>query len=153
MLFLLCQAGNDRFALRVRDVVELVPNVLLAAASASPAWLVGLLDYRGRPVAVLDLSQLAAGRPCQQRYRSRIVLLRVPGTADQLFGLRVERATTAQFDETTFQPTNAGLASGMLFDPQGLVQVLDCDRLLPPERQALVFPETTTLAAPMTFND
>ena len=147
MFFLLCQAGSDRFGLRVRDVVELVPNVELAPLSGMPDWLVGVLDYRGRPVPVLDLLQLCSRQRCQQRYSSRIVLLRVPDDIEQLFGLCVERATTGQLDEASFQPSSAGLAGGVLFDQQGLVQLLDCRRLMPSERRAMLFPELQSWGA------
>jgi chemotaxis-related protein WspB len=147
MLYLMCYADDQRFALPVKDVQELTARVHLARAAGNPDWMAGLLNYRGRPVPVLDLAQLAIGRPTQTRYSTRIILLLAPGRTGELFGLLAERVTTAALRADQVRPTNAALGSQILFDEEGLVQLLDPDRLLPPDRRDILFPPAELTAS------
>ena len=55
MLLLTFTAGANRYAIDVARVVELVPRVELRAIPHAPAFLAGLLGYRGKVVPVIDL--------------------------------------------------------------------------------------------------
>ena len=99
MLFLLFQIGDIRYALETAAVVEIVPGVALKPILRAPAGIVGLLDYHGSPVPVVDLCALATGQPAQARFSTRLILVQVPASTDQppaerLVGLLTERATS-----------------------------------------------------------
>jgi len=88
MLVLTCQIGDDRLALDVRRVREVVPRVRLQRVAGSPAWLAGVFIYRGSVVPVIDLHRLIGTEECPLRLSSRIILVphRVEGE-ERLLGL------------------------------------------------------------------
>jgi chemotaxis-related protein WspB len=75
MLLLTFTVGANRYAIDVTRVVEVVPRVELRKISHAPAFLAGLLDYRGKIVPVIDLGLLldtAGSRDCLS---TRIILV------------------------------------------------------------------------------
>jgi chemotaxis-related protein WspB len=68
------RAGGQRFAIPTRVVVEVVPCVEPRPVPGAPSGMVGVIDYRGRVVPVLDLCLLLAGAACPVRMSSRIVV-------------------------------------------------------------------------------
>ena len=58
MLLLTFTAGPNRYAIDVTRIVELVPRVELRKIPHAPAFLAGLLGYRGKVVPVIDLGLL-----------------------------------------------------------------------------------------------
>jgi chemotaxis-related protein WspB len=80
MLLLTFTAGSNRYAVDVVRVVEVVPRVELRALPHAPAFLAGLLAYRGMVVPVIDLGLLLGAQPCQERLSTRIILVNIaPG--------------------------------------------------------------------------
>src|SRR5215207_737208 len=75
MLVLTFQVGNDRLALDIRRVREVVPRVQLDRSAGSPAWLAGMFVYRGRVVPVIDLHRLLGAGECPPHLSSRIILV------------------------------------------------------------------------------
>ncbi|HZW33359.1 MAG TPA: chemotaxis protein CheW [Isosphaeraceae bacterium] len=75
MLLLTFTAGAKDYAVDVARVVELVPRVELRAVPHAPAYLAGLLGYRGQVVPVIDLGVLVGAAPCQDRLSTRIILV------------------------------------------------------------------------------
>src|SRR4051812_23556435 len=75
MLLLTFTAGANRFAVDVARVVELVPKVELRPIPHAPAFLAGLLGYRGRVVPVIDLGLLLGASACPDRLSTRIILV------------------------------------------------------------------------------
>jgi chemotaxis-related protein WspB len=136
VVFLLFQMGADRYALDVRRVAEVVPLVALKQLPQAPNGVAGVFDYRGRPVPVIDLSQLATGRAASQRLGTRIVMVDYAGGA-HLLGLIAEKATeTFRRDPESFAP--AGVASAgapylgpVCMDARGMIQWIDIESLLP----------------------
>jgi chemotaxis-related protein WspB len=75
MLLLTFTAGANRYAVDAAWVVELVPRVELRPVPHAPAFLAGLLEYRGKVVPVIDLGLLLGADPCQDRLSTRIILV------------------------------------------------------------------------------
>ncbi len=75
MLFLTFTAGPNRYAVDAARVVEIVPRVELRPIPHAPAFLVGILGYRGQAVPVIDLSLLLGAAPCRDRLSTRIILV------------------------------------------------------------------------------
>src|SRR5947209_9360306 len=78
MLLLTFTAGGEPYGLDAAGIVELVPRVGLRAIPHAPAYLAGLLGYRGGVVPVIDLSVLLGSSPCADRLSTRIVLVKSP---------------------------------------------------------------------------
>lgn len=147
MLFLLSLVKDARYAVSALDVVEVVPRVELLAIPKAPAFVAGLLNYRGVAVPVLDLCILMHGQPCAAVFGSRIVLVhyRHQPSTPRVLGLIVARVTeTLERAPEEFLPsTISGAATPYLAEVtpyrDGLVQRIDIERLLPPEVHSILF--------------
>jgi chemotaxis-related protein WspB len=104
MLYLLMDAGADTYAVASASVVEVVPCASLKAAPGVPPSLVGILNYGGRPVPVVDCGLLLTGHPCPIRFSTRIILQHLEiGERERILGLMGENITRVQaFEENDF---------------------------------------------------
>jgi chemotaxis-related protein WspB len=104
MLFLVFSLGNDRYAIDAVQVVEILPLVNWKSLPGAPPGLAGIIDYRGNPAPLLDLSELALGTPSRKWLSTRIIMINYRDTdAPQLLGLLAEGATgTMQRGEEDF---------------------------------------------------
>jgi chemotaxis-related protein WspB len=149
MLFLLFELGKDRYALDVRQIAEVLPLVEVKQVPRAPHAMVGLLNYRGAPVPVIDLTQMTLGRWSARRLSTRIVLVNYPDPTGRthLLGLIAERATqTARHEQSAF--VASGITNGgapylgpVVTDARGLLQWIDVQTLLPPSFRDLLFQE------------
>ncbi|HEX5665168.1 MAG TPA: chemotaxis protein CheW [Xanthomonadaceae bacterium] len=147
MLFLLFQLGEDRYAIEASKVSAVLPLVVPKAIPGAPSAVAGAFDYRGSPVPLIDLSQLALGRPAQPRHSTRIVVVEYPmddGDTRPL-GLIAEHATEMLVrDPTEFAPSGvrsdgAPYLGPVVPDSRGIVQWVQVDRLLPDAVRDLLF--------------
>ena len=147
MLFLVFELARDRYVLDVRQVAEVLPLVAIKEIPQAPPAVAGILNYRGAPVPVIDLSQLTLGRPAERRLSTRIVLVRYPdaGGHTRLLGLIAERATqTMRRDERDFVASGvssegASYLGPVAADARGLLQWLDARTLLPASVRDMLF--------------
>lgn len=138
MLFVLFQLGKNRYALEARRVVEVVPLLALKPFPQAPRGVAGIFVYRGQPVPALDLCELTLGRPALEHLSTRILIVQhnKTGGESQLIGLIAERATgTLRRDENDFVEAGVKLAAApflgpVLMDAQGIIQLLDAQKLL-----------------------
>ncbi len=149
MLLLLFETSDGRYALDSRDVVEIIPLVIPKKITAAPAYMAGIINYRGEPVPVFDLCALADGTPCKPLYSTRIILVRYPLAAgrEKLVGLIAERVT----DVIRSDHTDLG-ASGILIDEalnspaagsgnDGIIQRFDLQGIIPKDVVCELFKE------------
>jgi chemotaxis-related protein WspB len=138
MLFVLFQLGKNRYALEASRVVEVVPLLALKPFPQSPRGMAGIFVYRGQPVPALDLCELTVGRPALEHLSTRILIIQhhTPAGESRLIGLIAERVTgTLRREEKDFvnaggQPAVATFLGPVLMDEQGLIQLLDAQKLL-----------------------
>jgi chemotaxis-related protein WspB len=138
MLALIFQIGNDRLALDVRHIKEVVPRVPLQTLSCSPSWLAGAFVYHGQVVPVLDLHRLAGLGDCPLLLSSRIIVVPWPGSEEgRLLGLlasQVADLQELQLDGQAPTPFHEGGKPDLgpvVADRDGVLRWLDLDRLLP----------------------
>jgi chemotaxis-related protein WspB len=144
-LYLQFRLNQQRFALDVRDVIEVLPRRPLKPVAQAPAWVAGILAHRGVLVPVVDLSALSFAQPAAERTSTRLVLVRY--RRDQVLGLILEQATeTLRCMADEFQPY--GLDNGearylgpVRQDAQGLLQRIEVDDLLPESVRERLFPQ------------
>lgn len=139
MLFLQFQLGQDRYALDASQIVEVLPLLGIKQIPQAPAGVVGVFNYRGKPVPVIDLNELALGRPARRHMSTRIIIVRCPdgsGTL-HLLGLIAEKATEtvrrdpADFADSGIVNDDAPYLGPVATDPNGLVQRIEVTQLLP----------------------
>lgn len=149
-LYLLFRIGEDRYALDAADVVEVLGLRAFKQVPGTPPWVAGMLDRRGVPVPVIDMSALAGQGSAVTVTSTRLALVRYrpdPGAESRLLGLILEQATeTVHYDPAAFQPygmDNAGARylGPVLSDAHGMVQAVNVGDLLPAPVRALLFPQ------------
>ena len=153
MLCLAFRLEEERYALDVGQIVEVLPLVQIRRVSHAANGVAGVILYRGTAMPVVDLSQLLVGRPSHRRLSTRIVVVRrTRASADiEMIGLIAEGATetlrvdaqssTAMTDKRA--QTNA--LGPIRVDRHGLIQQLDLEALLP---RGLGFDSTLPITPP-----
>ena len=147
MHFLLFQLGKDRYVLDVGQVAEVLPLVSLKQIPQAPPAVAGVFDFRGDPVPVIDLSQMAMERPAQRRLSTRINLAHYPDDNGEkrLLGLIAEKVTeTIRREPSDFVATGvdndaAPYLGPVATDARGLIQWVQVDQLLTPAVRNLLF--------------
>jgi chemotaxis-related protein WspB len=150
MLFILFQLGRDHYALDAAQVAKVLPLVRLKAIPRAPAGVAGAFTYRGAPVPVLDLCQLALGRPARARLSTRLLLVHYPdGTGTRrLLGLLAEQATETlhrepgDFVAAGVQSDGAPYLGPVANDARGLIQWIEVNKLLPAAVREALFRQT-----------
>ncbi|MBA1317355.1 purine-binding chemotaxis protein CheW [Pseudomonas monteilii] len=133
-LYLQFRIGEQRFALSVHEVIEVLPRQPLKPIAQAPGWVAGILSHRGQLVPVIDLAALSFGQPAAHRTSTRLVLVHYRGGLQ--LGLILEQATeTLRCHPDEFQPY--GVDSGeapylgpVRQDDQGLLQRIEVNDLL-----------------------
>jgi chemotaxis-related protein WspB len=154
MLFLIFKLGNDRYALEANRVVEVLPLVEIKKLPQAPKGVAGIFNLRGRPVPVVDLSELTFGVPSRERLTTRIVVVQHADAAgrNQLLGLIAEYVTqTVRRDPEEFVHSGVTFADApylgpVLMDEQGAIQWLHSHRLLSQPIRELLFASPAVLA-------
>lgn len=137
MLMLLFYVGEERFSCICDPIVEIIPQVPLRKLMHSQPYLMGVLNYTGIPIPIVDFSQLCSARSSHPYLSTRIIIFRrnVEGEPEQTLGLIAERVTdTIDRDPSDFK--NSGFAlrhgkfiGGVVNDSQGLIYHVLIDEL------------------------
>ncbi|MBX9654059.1 chemotaxis protein CheW [bacterium] len=137
MLGVTFQIADNRLALSVRSIVEVVPSVGLKDVLGGPAWLAGIALYRGHVVPVIDLYRLANAGKCPEHLSTRLIIVRINGEGDQRFiALRAsnvdEVSELPDVVESEDTPPSDQPDFGRMMVHEGqVIRVLDLDRLIP----------------------
>jgi chemotaxis-related protein WspB len=139
MLVLTFRVAEVPYAVAVGRVVEVVPRVALRALPHAPAYLAGLLRYRGGAVPVVDLGLLMGESACSDRLDTRIILVdggsRGEGN-DGLLGLVAERVDDVRaVDESRRAVAGLEIGDAPYLGPiyetdDGLLQLLEPGKIL-----------------------
>ncbi len=147
MLLLLFTLGPHRYALEARQVIEVVPLAELKALPRAPDYVAGVLNYRGTPVPVLDLTRMNQNYPSRACMSTRIILVNYStgGDTANILGLMAERVTeTAKREPDDFVSTGVATPDAPYLGPvsndaNGMLQLMNIDELIPVEVRALLF--------------
>jgi chemotaxis-related protein WspB len=138
MLLLLFQANENIYAIDSRRVVEVIPRVALRPLPHAPAYLLGLLSYRGKVVPVVDFGILIGGDPCSPALSSRIIVTEFTSALNvtQVIGLlaeqvsRVVDGSQCQVIAQAMEMEHAPYLGEVRRSGEGLIQVVVPDKLL-----------------------
>ena len=111
--------------------------------------MVGVLNYRGTPVPVIDLNEMTVGQPAARRLSTRIILVKYPLDTEhsRVLGLIAEHATNMvqrsiqDFIETGVESEDACYLGRVTNDTGGLIQWIEVERLLTLEVRDVLFRE------------
>jgi len=145
MKTLIFHIGADRYGLRLRDVVRVLPLLELKQLPQAPASVAGLMDFQGRSVPVIDLCRMSGVAPALDQYDTRIVLAdyRAPDGESHLLALLAERVLGVQ-DVSDAALSDSGVQAAPFLgqvasDRHGIVQLVELNQLLPESLRAILF--------------
>ena len=147
MQYLLFHADGERYLLASDRITEVVPQVPLRSLPGAPAFVAGLMNYRGEALPVIDVCRLLAGYACAAHLSTRVLVVRVdlPGQGARDIGLLVERATEMlRLDPDTFTDPGIDVPQApwlgqVYMDRRGMMQCLCADSLLSASEAARLF--------------
>ena len=152
MKLLVFHIGADRYGLRLRDVLRVLPLVELKQLPLAPDSVAGIMDLHGAPVPVIDLCR-ASGLPSgEDHFDTRIIVADyvTPEGAHHALGLRAERVLGVQeVGDELLRDSGVQAApflGAVASDAQGMLQLVELDQLLPAELRALLFQSTDNRA-------
>jgi len=95
MLLLTLRIEDCRYVIEAGKITEIIPLVNYVKVPNGPRILAGIINYRGKPVPVVDLGLLLKKRSCRLRMNSRIILFQIKraGGASSLIGVIGENIT------------------------------------------------------------
>ena len=147
MLFLLFQIGKDRYALEAPQIVEVLPLINFKRIPNAPQGIAGVFNFHGAAVPLIDLTELALGRPSHAKMSTRIILIHYQKESGQkhLLGLLAEHVMeTIKLAESDF--VDCGVAAGgapylgsVLTSKDAIIQRIESSRLLPQELREQLF--------------
>lgn len=134
MLLLLFHIGNNLCAIDTSKIVEILPMVILRRIQPDRNSVVGVFNYRGRMIPVVDLCHLISDQPSQICYRTRIILVQSAAAArpmgliaarvSETLKISIEDAETAEFI------TESPELGKLLLTEQGMVQLIHWEHLV-----------------------
>jgi chemotaxis-related protein WspB len=147
MLFVLFQLGADRYAISAASLAEIIPMVRVKALPLAPKGVAGMINYRGQPIPLLDLCELATGSHAASKLSTRILIAHFQGfdSSQRLLGLLAEKTTeTIRLDENSFSASGVDLPEAPYLGPvardaSGLIQRVEVSKLIPAHIQNLLF--------------
>lgn len=128
--FLLVRSGSLKCALPASDVVRIVRGLISYPVPGSQPRLLGLAQYGGEPLPVLDLHAVVDGSPSGSRHRSTVILGRGQRRDRPLLGLAVDDVlqVVTLASESVASVESEAIAYAEIEDDE--VKVLDTRRLL-----------------------
>jgi chemotaxis signal transduction protein len=88
--FLLVRSGAVRYAFHAAEVVRVVRGLVCHPVPASRIYFLGLAQFGGEPLPVVDLHTLVEGRTSGARHQNTVILGRERRRSQPLFGLAVD---------------------------------------------------------------
>ena len=127
--------GSARYVVPMAHVAEVVHVPRTTRVPASPGWLVGLANWRGRVLPVLDLRPLLGAETVPLATSARLVVLTLDDVeagllADQVPGPLPQGEWTVAPPPPTAASAAADLLAGVLQDDGGPVSLLDAAAVL-----------------------
>ncbi len=154
MLFLVFHVGEDRYAIKASCVVEVLPLVHWKRVPSATDGVVGVLNYHGTPVPLIDLTELMTEQPSRRWMSTRIILVNHgvnheagSGNGTRLLGLLAEqvtetlRQTEEDFRHSSIATSNAPYLGRIAVQPSGMIQRIEIENLLPADVLSRLFLE------------
>jgi len=133
--------GPDRYALETTRVREILPVVEWKQVPQAANGILGVFNYHGEVVSLVDLSQYIIDAPARLQMSTRIVWVEITDDdgEERLLGLLAEgatvtfRAEAGQFAAAGVEVGKAPYLGPVMTDSDGMIQLIDLQSLLPVE--------------------
>jgi chemotaxis-related protein WspB len=142
MNVLVFSIGTQRYGLRLRAIVRVLPVVALRQLPLAPGFVAGLMDLHGEPVPVIDLSRLAGITPEQVWFDTRIILVDYPAGDGSVrpLGLLAEHVIGIEtLDQAQLADSGVDAAPFLGQVAPGMLQLVEPAQLLAADVRDLLF--------------
>ena len=137
MLMLVFYVDKNLYAIESSRVVEVIPRVSYREVHHAPEYVMGVFNYRGSIVPVLDLCRLIQGTPSKGYLSTRVMMVNYPQPDGTLrcIGLMAERVietldkAETEFKEAGIQANEAPYLGGIITDKKGMIQRIRLEQL------------------------
>ena len=145
MLLLMCRDEAGRYAVGTSSVVEVIPCLDIALTARHRGVQAGVVNFRGQPIRVMDLTYVRTGIPFARLRSTRIIVVEAEvGTADRI-GWIAQRVRAEEVSQDVLQPAATamqGQLGPILMDASGMFEWIDLQALAaelakPPSHQAV----------------
>lgn len=140
-------AGSLQMALRLSDVEQVLPCQPWRALPLAPEGVVGMVEYRGALLPVVDMRLLLAGTPCEVRGATRLIVVSPVGYRFALLAERVLDVLPLNRLLPGFNLARAPYLGGFM-EGEGQPQLVDPAQLLPAALRALYQPVAEPVVGP-----
>jgi len=123
--YLVVRTGSSSCALDLTMVRRILRSVPLFKVPGSRPALLGLAQWGGEPLAVIDLqAELSGGRPVRSPDQV-VVVVEIPGEEPETLGLMVDEALDVmRIPDTAIRSDPQGLLHGEVVSGEGVIRVL-----------------------------
>lgn len=134
MSMLLFYVGENRYVIENSFILQIVPRVPLKKMPYTSAYVMGLLNFEGNPIPVVDFCQLIEQRDAHFAWYSRIILVRDPHSKDKVVGVLGEKVgeivdlKRSQFNKAGFYLHHFPYLDSIYSDENGVIQHIDIEQ-------------------------
>lgn len=153
MQLALWTAADERYALPLDLLVEVVPVVSAHPIPGAPAWIQGIMNHRGTLIPLIDASQLLRSKSSPISMACRILILRIDTDSLRGTGALLGLLVTGFDDIIALDPATDGVHPGLAIGAEHLagmivhegmqVQCIDPAGLLDDEQRHMLFDRIT----------
>lgn len=147
-LYLLSVHEGERYLIPSEDVAEVTPYVIPRKVTTAPEYVVGMIDYRGETLPLIDICFLLSGTPCQVVLCSRILIGVVKSPEGKMVKVgwlfdgvtETVRIADDQFKAAPLHLEQAPYLGNVATDEKGIMQRVIIQHILPDDAYAILFP-------------
>lgn len=149
MLFAQFSLNDAKYVVSVNEVVEIIPYIKIKEVAKVPDYILGIINYRGQTVPVIDLCRLLLQRACKKKLSTRIIVVNNGDENKKFFGLLVEKATEtvredmADFIDPVIANGDTPYIGPVLAKQDDLITLVTMPGLMEKIDESLFYPEST----------
>ena len=139
---------GDRYLIPTNNIVEVIPYIYPRQVPHTPDYLLGMIDFRGEPLPLIDVGFLLSGEACKAVLSSRIIIVETaspkggrvkigwlfPGVTETL------RINEDEFEAAPIHLQEYDYLGDVFTDEKGILQRLDLQKVLPDDAYDVLFP-------------
>ena len=149
MLYLIIELSNNYYALNSKEILEIIPNIILTDVSNSPDFVSGIFNYRGTTVPVLDLSIMTGGKKTTNKLSSKILIVNYNPikNVEKIIGLLCENILgtknieNSEIESNGLNIEDAQFLSNVYNSKDSMIQLINVNKLLTKEAEKVLFTE------------
>lgn len=147
-MLLIFEAGGQSYGFDTRNVIEVAAYPECTRLPQAPAYVAGIVTWRGCTIPVIDMSALLTGTPARPLLSTRLLVVEYRTAAGRFepLGLLVERAVeTVSERETRHEPQKVTIPDAPYLDGTAehegkLILLLALHEFLPASLRELLYP-------------